>query len=98
MEYLTTILFRLGEDFYKYPHLDLGGNGNDTHTRITTSRGDTITITPSNAATGRGVTIQLHTLGTLTATATLWDRDESALIDATVATAQRMIHSLAVTA
>lgn len=98
MDYLTTILFRLGADFYKYPHLDLGGHSDDTHAHITTCRGDDITITHDNVATGRGVTIQLHTLGTHTTTATLWDQDEPALIDAAVSTAQRMIYSLAVTA
>lgn len=98
MDYLTTIHFRLGADFHKHPHLVLGGHSDDTHARITTRRGDTITITPDNAANGRGITIQLRTHGALTATATLWHQDETALIDAAVATAQRMIYSLAVTA
>lgn len=98
MDYLTTIHTRLGADFYKHPHLNLGGHSDDTHAHITTHRGDDITITHNNVATGRGVTIRLHALGTLTATATLWDQDETALVDTAVATAQRMINSLAVPA
>ena len=98
MDYLTTILNHLRADFHKHPHLNLAGRNNDTYLRITTCRGDDISIAPDNVATGTAVIIRLHTLGARTATALLWDRDEDALIDAAVATAQRMIRSLAVAA
>lgn len=98
MDYLDTILHHLRADFRKHPHLNLAGRNNDTYIRITTYRGDDISIAPDNVATGRGVIIRLHTLGKSTANALLWDHDEDALIDAAVATAQRMIRTLAVAA
>lgn len=98
MDYLDTILHHLRADFHKHPHLNLAGRNNDTYLRITTCRGDDISIAPDNVATGTAVIIRLHTLGARTATALLWDHDEDALIDAAVATAQRMIRTLAVAA
>ena len=98
MDYLDTILHHIRADFRKHPHLNLAGRNNGTYLRITTYRGDDITIAHDNVATGRGVIIRLHTLGKSTANALLWDQDEDALIDAAVATAQRMIRSLAVAA